>query len=413
MPKWANPSAVAGGESNRPEEPAKYISELPKLVQADLSTSAVVCGNWLAQVKQIFQGLSPSADIWFSAVEAAANQGYSRWLVADPLGRLSLDPGSVVATLDMHKFQRVESRAVTLLLASVTNQVRDDIIANRWLTTAAILYRILCVYQPGGSSERAQLLSQLVTPEVCKGFQDAIRVFRRWQQSLQRATEIRATLPDPSLLLKGVDSATVSLVANSPMVAFRVNSYRHSIALDYNPTTTGVTQLVRLLQAESEAASLVEMSAEKRAKNAALGTREAPPSKAPPSPPVAPSGGTSPTSGAAVNAVGVDAKGKGKNKGGDGATSACHKFADASGCRFGDSCMFKHDRSKARREGRCLACGQSGHFRPDCTLVSPENRVVQSEGGQDSSPSTKGGSPSSRRFENRQLTVLQTAIKRP
>ena len=381
MPKWANPSAVAGGESNRPEEPAKYISELPKLVQADLSTSAVVCGNWLAQVKQIFQGLSPSADIWFSAVEAAANQGYSRWLVADPLGRLSLDPGSVVATLDMHKFQRVESRAVTLLLASVTNQVRDDIIANRWLTTAAILYRILCVYQPGGSSERAQLLSQLVTPEVCKGFQDAIRVFRRWQQSLQRATEIRATLPDPSLLLKGVDSATVSLLANSPMVAFRVNSYRHSIALDYNPTTTGVTQLVRLLQAESEAASLVEMSAEKRAKNAALGTREAPPSKAPPSPPVAPSGGTSPTSGAAVNAVGVDAKGKGKNKGGDGATSACHKFADASGCRFGDSCMFKHDRSKARREGRCLACGQSGHFRPDCTLVSPENRVVQSEGG--------------------------------
>ena len=237
-------------------------------------------------------------------------------------------------------------------------------------------------------------MSQLVTPEVCKGFQDAIRVFRRWQQSLQRATEIRATLPDPSLLLKEVDSATVSLLANSPMVAFRVNSYRHSIALDYNPTTTGVTQLVRLLQAESEAASLVEMSAEKRAKNAALGTREAPPSKAPPSPPVAPSGGTSPTSGAAVNAVGVDAKGKGKNKDGDGATSACHKFADASGCRFGDSCMFKHDRSKARREGRCLACGQSGHFRPDCTLVSPENRVVQSEGGQDSSPHTKGGSPS-------------------
>ena len=144
---------VAGGESNRPEEPAKYISELPKLVQADLATSAVVCGNWLAQVKQIFQGLSPSADIWFSAVEAAANQGYSRRLVADPLGRLSLDPGSVVATFDMHKFQRVESRAVTLLLASVTNQVRDDIITNRWLTTAAILYRILCVYQPKGSKQ--------------------------------------------------------------------------------------------------------------------------------------------------------------------------------------------------------------------------------------------------------------------
>ena len=44
---------------NRPEEPAKYISELPKLTPASLADSAVVCGNWLAQVRQIFQGLYP------------------------------------------------------------------------------------------------------------------------------------------------------------------------------------------------------------------------------------------------------------------------------------------------------------------------------------------------------------------
>ena len=92
---------------SRPEEPAKYISELPKLPQADLSSSAVGCGNWLAQIKQIFMGLSPSADVWYSSVEIAANQGYSQWLVADPLGRLSLDPSSVVALFDVHKFQRV------------------------------------------------------------------------------------------------------------------------------------------------------------------------------------------------------------------------------------------------------------------------------------------------------------------
>ena len=32
----------------KPEEPAKYIRELPKLAHTDLSRSAVVCGNWLA-----------------------------------------------------------------------------------------------------------------------------------------------------------------------------------------------------------------------------------------------------------------------------------------------------------------------------------------------------------------------------
>ena len=45
----------------RPEEPAKYIYEIPKLGVAEILTSAVLCGNWLAQLRQIFAGLSPTA----------------------------------------------------------------------------------------------------------------------------------------------------------------------------------------------------------------------------------------------------------------------------------------------------------------------------------------------------------------
>ena len=33
---------------------------------------------------------------------------------------------------------------------------------------------------------------------------------RRWQQNLVRAQEIHASLPDPSLLLRGIDGATAS-----------------------------------------------------------------------------------------------------------------------------------------------------------------------------------------------------------
>ena len=211
----------------------------------------------------------------------------------------------MVASFDMHNFQRVESRAVTLLLAAVPNSVRDDIITNRWLSTASVMFRILCAYQPGGSSERAQLLSQLVSPEQCKGFQEAIKIFRRWQQLLQRATEIRATLPDASLLLRGVDQSTAALLASSPMIAFRVNSFRHSVALGYNPTTAGVTQLVRLLQAESEAAVLVDNSGpgDKRARTAAVNVnREQPSVKAPPTPPPPPN--------PQVSAVGIGTDGR-------------------------------------------------------------------------------------------------------
>ena len=47
-----------GQPGGLPEEPAKYIVDLPKLSAADLTTSAVTCGNWLAQTRQVLVGLS-------------------------------------------------------------------------------------------------------------------------------------------------------------------------------------------------------------------------------------------------------------------------------------------------------------------------------------------------------------------
>ena len=157
----------ASGPLERPEEPAKYISELPKLVQTDLASSAVVCGNWLAQVRQVLVGLSPSAGVWWQGVEGPATVAYRKWLVADPLGRLSIDPSSVVGEFDRNLYGRVESRSVSLLLAEVPQSLRDDVVTNRWLSSASILFRVLCLFQPGGSSERSHLLSQLVNPGVC------------------------------------------------------------------------------------------------------------------------------------------------------------------------------------------------------------------------------------------------------
>ena len=190
-------------------------------------------------------------------MERAATRHYNQWLVADPLGRLALDPGGVVTDFDSYRFQRVESRAVSLLLAAIPQNIKEDLITNRWLTSAAVLFRILCLYQPGGSSERAHLLSQLVFPDVSKTYKDAIVSLRRWTQNLQRAREIHATLPDASLLIKGIDAATSGLLAQNPMINFRISSFRHRTALDYLPSLEGIVQLVRLILSECEAASLV------------------------------------------------------------------------------------------------------------------------------------------------------------
>ncbi|CAE7227612.1 unnamed protein product [Symbiodinium necroappetens] len=48
-----------------------------------------------SQVRQIFQGLSPTGDVWFAAVELAASQGYNRWLTAESEAMTLIEaPGS-------------------------------------------------------------------------------------------------------------------------------------------------------------------------------------------------------------------------------------------------------------------------------------------------------------------------------
>ena len=265
-------------------------------------------------------------------------------------------------------------------------------VTNRWLSCASILFRVLCLFQPGGSSERSHLLSQLVTPDVWRTFGEAIKGLRRWHQGLQHAGEIHATLPDPSLLLRGIDASTSGLLVTHPMIGFRVNAFRHQLGIDYNPTVASVVQLVRLLQAECEAASITsEGVSDKRARSAVLNAaKDPPPVKPVPTPPPPPS-----VAAVAVSPGKGEGKDKGSGKGKKGANEEqpCYKFGDGSGCRFGDACIFKHDRVKARKESRCLACGQAGHFRPDCTLVAPENRQVQSELGAGTEGSPKAGSP--------------------
>ena len=394
------PEAPGARAVDKPEEPAKYISDIPKLPAMDLSTSAVACGNWLAQLKQIFVGLSPSADTWWHAVEQAATRYYQKWLIADPLDRLSLDPRGVIAVFDEVKYQRVESRAVSLILAAIPSNLRDEAVSNRWLTSAALLFRIQCVYQPGGSTERSMLLSFLSSPETVSGVKTAVAMLRKWQQHFFRVKELGASMPDPSLLLAGIDKATATLLGQHQALGFRVNAFRHKVALDYNPTVSSVVQLVRLLQAECEALALSGLDAgapDKKARTAAARAEDANPnpSKAPAKPEDSPNPPT--VKAMEGNDKGGKGKGKGKGKGAGGEMNPCYNFNEAKGCKFGDACHFKHDRATARKQKRCLACGQDGHFRPECSLVSPENRQVVSP-STSNTPSPKsnvkgGGSP--------------------
>ena len=145
-------------------------------------------------------------------------------------------------------------------------------------------------------------------------------------------------------------------------------------------------QLVRLLQAEFEAAALSTDSGglDKQARLAAAqgGTEVQPPRPL-----------LRRLRHRCHNPEGSwDGKSKGKDKDkGKEASNACYNFAEGKGCKYGDFCKFKHDRLATRRMKRCLACGHEGHFRPECPLVPPELRQVKGfEGGQTAPPKVLG-----------------------
>lgn len=56
---------------------------------------------------------------------------------------------------------RVEQRGVSMLLASLPEVVRNDMVSNRNMSTTGILYRLFVLYQPGGTAERNYLLRSL------------------------------------------------------------------------------------------------------------------------------------------------------------------------------------------------------------------------------------------------------------
>ena len=223
------------------------------------------------------------------------------------------------------------------------------------------------------------LLSHLVSPEAVKSFGAGVTMLRKWQQNFHRVRELQAALPDSSLLLKGVDQASAHLLSLYPLIGFRVNAFRNRVSLDYNPSVATVLQLVRLLQAEFEAAALTldGLSPEKKARAAAaLAHEQALTAKG--VPPKASAGLGLEAQVKALEGSKGEGKGKGKDKGSEATREVglCHHFSDGKGCRYGDSCRSKHDRAAARKQKRCLACGQEGHYRPDCTLVAPENRTT-------------------------------------
>ena len=243
------------GQGEGPEEPTRTSVELPKLDRYNPLTAAIVAGDWLASLGPTMASLSATA-FWEDSLRAA--QGlYHVWVMSSPLERLAIQAETLVTRFRGGRYARVDQRAVTLLLAAISSELKEDIVTQRLFSTPAIVFRILTRYQPGGGGEKQQLLSYLVGPEGVTTFAEASKALRKWRRWLQRASELGLRMPDPSLLLKALERLTPTLGSSA---AFRAQTFRSQVLIEQAPTEEKVWQLSELLLAEAEEALLLEPS---------------------------------------------------------------------------------------------------------------------------------------------------------
>ncbi|CAE7831413.1 RE1 [Symbiodinium sp. CCMP2592] len=312
--------------------------------------AAVMFQDWIEVSSSVMGDLSESSSIWWKGVVDLVQSTYERWLAASPLERIGVEPqGSEQWTSG--RWLRVNARASTMLLTSMPEDLRVDIVSRR-LTQDCVrmLFRTFTFYQPGGSAERQDVLKRLQNPGDYAGgesLEAALKAVRAWPRWLERCRAVKMAPPDASVLARGLLNLTDKHINLSADAAFRTSMLRTTLRLDSCPSTDQVQAYQRHLQAELEAMMTAKSST---------------------------------ATGVALKAVEPVLQPKARDAGAKPTGSElCRYFAKAGGCRRGEKCSYSHSMvgmDKETRSRKCLKCGAESHRQKDCPVGRPNPKAT-------------------------------------
>ena len=323
-----------------------------ELAELASNASPIELGDWLAVCGPVMRDLSSVSSRWWNLTLREAQCYYDRWKTSSPLERVQIAPRLPDELLD-GCYRRTEQRGVSLLLRAIPADQQQALITARELTSTALLYRLMVRYQPGGSGEKAILLSKLTTLDPASGATDLAAALRSWRRHYARAQEVDAVLPDGTLLLKALEPACVLVASLDAQASFRLAQSRLQLAIDQQPIHQSIWRFSQCLLAEAETLSLMGPSSSTTSP-AKVKQLEVP-SKA--------------------QATGQSAGDKGKGGSTSSSSSAvpCRYFRSDTGCKAGKSCKWSHSWEGIEdKNSRCWICGGKDHRKTECKLKSQQ-----------------------------------------
>ena len=336
------------------------------LADQDAATRAA---DWLQMLFPLMSDLAPMSEVWWTRVVSEAKRWYQVWCASSSVERGQVVP-SLSFELQQSRYRRLESRAYAMLQNALPSCVKDEVIASRSLHCVGVLYHVLRMYQPGGLAERTRLLDQLGAPGKATTASEAVNKLRAWNRALARASVMGISIPDSSIMLRGLDMLAEALLHKHVQMAFRCNAARNTLHLDHRPSLDTVREYAKVLQSELEmiAVSGADEPVGKKPKVAKVTNGPGNPAALPTSTPhpkqhPKAQGEGSPQDGD----KGKGKKGKGKDgKGGKG-KGPCRFFLNEEGCRLGRGCRSFHDLQMAQEQGKCFNCGSVAHRADQCS----------------------------------------------
>ena len=117
---------------------------LPVLQGPEMDDAATRASDWLELTHPIMSDLSSCSGVWWSRVIQEAKEWYEAWSQAPAMQKGLITPTPSI-TLQDPRYRRLESRAFGMLQAAIPESIRDELIANRTLTSVATVFTVLRV----------------------------------------------------------------------------------------------------------------------------------------------------------------------------------------------------------------------------------------------------------------------------
>ena len=322
-------------------EVVRQATELPKLPEWDPETAPIDYSDWQLCLAAHMGDLSSTSEAWWSTTMEVAKAWYSDHMRMTPMQRLTHYPRPT-EELQQPRWVRLERRASAMLMAALPDQLREEVISSKTVSSLGIMCKAMLQYQPGGLTERAAILSALEQPQEAQSIASAVSQVRKWIRWKRRATELGVSMPDSTILVKGLSKLLKKVIGGNQDLSFRLSLARNALLIDTIPTQESVSQYTEHVLAELE-----QMGHHARRKEG--GASE---------------GGPKVRKMEEQGKTEEGSRGRGKPREEvEAKKSPCRFFLTEQGCRRGKQCPYGH---VLDNEKRCWTCGSKEHFAGSC-----------------------------------------------